>query len=148
MAGRAAIEASRCGVRVAMVMKREFGKSGTSAAKVAEAAGYNVADGLVDPEDNPEEHYKDILAAAAGTCDERLARIVAEDAPETLRELERMGAPFHMDGDRYLEVVGCFASRPRMRRNKRRHLLRTDPGRNLLSLRGTADRATIECMRD
>jgi succinate dehydrogenase/fumarate reductase flavoprotein subunit len=114
MAGRAAIEAGRLGARVAMVMKGEFGKSGTSAAKVAEAAGYNVADGLVDREDNPEEHYKDILAAAAGTCDERLARIVAEDAPETLRELERMGVPFHMDGERYLEVVGCFASRPRM----------------------------------
>jgi succinate dehydrogenase/fumarate reductase flavoprotein subunit len=114
MAGRAAIEASRCGASVRMVMKGEFGKSGTSAAKVAEAAGYNVADGLVDPEDNPEEHYKDIVTAAAGTCDERLARIVAEDAPETLRELERMGVPFHRDGDRYLEVVGCFASRPRM----------------------------------
>jgi fumarate reductase (CoM/CoB) subunit A len=114
MAGRAAIEGSRCGARVTMVMKGEFGKSGTSAAKVAEAAGYNVADGLVDPEDDPEEHYKDIIAAAAGTCDERLARIVAEDAPETLRELERMGVPFHMDGNRYLEVIGCFASRPRM----------------------------------
>jgi len=114
IAGRAAIEASRQGARVAIVMKGEFGKSGTSAAKVAEAAGYNVADGLVDPEDNPEEHYKDIVTAAAGTCDERLARIVAEDAPATLRELERMGVPFHLDGNRYLEVVGCFASRPRM----------------------------------
>ncbi len=114
LAGRAAIEASRWGARVSMVMKGEFGKSGTSAARVAEIAGYNVADGLVDPEDNPEEHYKDIIAAASGTCDERLARIVAEDAPETLRELERMGVPFHMDGGRYLEVTGCFASRPRM----------------------------------
>jgi fumarate reductase (CoM/CoB) subunit A len=114
MAGRAAIEASRQGARVAMVMKGEFGKSGTSAAKVAEAAGYNVADGLVDPADCPEEHYKDILVAAAGTCDERLARIVAEAAPETLRELERMGVPFHMDGNHYLEVTGCFATRPRM----------------------------------
>lgn len=114
MAGRAAIEASRQGARVTMVMKGEFGKSGTSAAKVAEAAGYNVADGLVDPADNPEEHYKDILAAAAGTCDERLARLVAEEAPETLRELLWMGVPFHMDGDHYLEVTGCFATRPRM----------------------------------
>lgn len=114
MAGRAAIEASRRGARVAMVMKGKFGTSGTSAARVAEAAGYNVADGLVDPADNPAEHLKDILAAAAGTCDERLARLVAEEAPATLRELERMGVPFHRDGDRYLEVTGCFATRPRM----------------------------------
>ncbi len=114
MAGRAAIEASRLGARVAMLMKGTFGKSGASAFKVAEAAGYNVADGLVDAADNPEEHYKDILAAAAGTCDERLARIVAEEAPASLRELERLGVPFHMDGSRYLEVTGCFATRPRM----------------------------------
>ncbi|MBI3086715.1 MAG: FAD-binding protein [candidate division NC10 bacterium] len=114
MAGRAAIEASRLGARVAMLMKGTFGKSGASAFKVAEAAGYNVADGLVDAADNPEEHYKDILAAAAGTCDERLARIVAEEAPASLRELERLGVPFHMDGNRYLEVTGCFATRPRM----------------------------------
>lgn len=65
MAGRAAIEASRLGARVAMVMKGTFGKSGASAFKVAEAAGYNVADGLFDPADNPEEYYRDILAAAA-----------------------------------------------------------------------------------
>ncbi len=114
MAGRAAIEAGRQGARVTLVMKGEFGRSGTSAAKVAEAAGYNVADGVVDPADSPAEHLRDILAAAAGTCDERLARIVAEEAPASLRELERLGIPFHMDGDRYLEVVGCFASRPRM----------------------------------
>jgi hypothetical protein len=44
-------------------------------------------------------------------------------------------APFH-------------APKARMRRNKRCHLLRTDPSRNLLPLRGTADRATIEWMRD
>ncbi|MBI2002101.1 MAG: FAD-binding protein [candidate division NC10 bacterium] len=97
-----------------MLMKGTFGKNGASAFKVAEAAGYNVADGLVDAADNPEEHYKDILAAAAGTCDERLARIVAEEAPASLRELERLGVPFHMDGNRYLEVTGCFATRPRM----------------------------------
>jgi len=114
IAGRAAIEASRQGARVVMVMKGTFGKSGASAFKVAEAAGYNVADGLVDPADTPEEHYKDILAAAAGTCDERLARIVAEEAAASLRELERLGVPFHMDGNRYLEVIGCFATRPRM----------------------------------
>ena len=114
MAGRAAIEARRKGARVTMVMKGKYGKSGASAARLAEAAGYNVADGQVDPEDNPEEHFKDIVRAAAGMCDERLARIVAEEAPLTLQELERIGVPFHKDGERYLEVVGCFATRPRM----------------------------------
>ncbi len=113
MAGRAAIEAHRQGARVVMVMKGKFGVSGASAFKVAEAAGYNVADGLVDPRDNPEEHFKDIVAAAAGTCDERLARIVAEDAGESLRELEQLNVPFVKDAGKYVELVGCFASRPR-----------------------------------
>lgn len=113
-AGRAAISAARLGASVRMVTKGAFGHSGSSAYKVAEIAGYNVADGQVDPADNPEEHLRDILAAAAGTCDENLARIVAEEAPATLPELRRLGVPFHMDGDRYLEVLGCFASRPRM----------------------------------
>lgn len=113
-AGRAAIAAHRRGAQVRMVMKGRFGHSGSSAYKVAEIAGYNAADGMVDPDDSPAEHLRDILAAAAGTCDERLARIVAEEAPATLPELARLGVPFHMDGERYLEVKGCFASRPRM----------------------------------
>lgn len=83
-AGRAAISAARLGASVRMVTKGAFGHSGSSAYKVAEIAGYNVADGQVDPADNPEEHLRDILAAAAGTCDENLARIVAEEAPATL----------------------------------------------------------------
>jgi len=113
-AGRAALEASLGGARVAMVMKGRFGKCGATAYKIAEMAGYNFADGSPDPEDSPAEHLKDILAAAAGTCDERLAAILAEEAPRTIRDLEAWGVPLVKDGDRYLAVVGCFASRPRM----------------------------------
>lgn len=64
-AARAALEARQRGAGVAMVMKGLFGKCGTTAYKVVEIAGYNAADGQVDPEDSPEEHLKDILAAAA-----------------------------------------------------------------------------------
>lgn len=113
-AARAALEASRRGARVAMVMKGTFGKSGATAYKVAEMAGYNFADGYPDPRDSPAEHLKDILNAAAGTCDERLAAILAEEAPRTIRDLEAWGVPLVKDGDRYLAVQGCFATRPRM----------------------------------
>ena len=113
-AARAALEASKRGVTVAMVMKGLFGHCGATAYKVAEIAGYNAADGLVDPEDSPEEHLKDILQASAGTCDERLASILAHEAPSTLPELESWNVPLEKDGGRYLEVLGCFASRPRM----------------------------------
>lgn len=113
-AARAALEACGRGARVAMVMKGLFGRCGTTAYRVAEIAGYNAADGLVDPEDSPVEHLKDILAAAAGTCDERLASILAHEAPGTLAGLEAWQVPLEMDGGRYLEVLGCFATRPRM----------------------------------
>ena len=113
-AARAALEAHRSGAGVTMVMKGSFGKCGATAYRVAEIAGYNAADGLIDPEDTPDEHLRDILAAAAGTCDERLARILAREAPATLRELEDWNVPLERVGDRYLEVLGCFATRPRM----------------------------------
>ncbi len=113
-AARAALEARREGARVVMVMKGLFGRCGATAYRVAEIAGYNAADGLVDPDDSPEEHLKDILAAAAGTCDERLASILAHEAPSTLPELESWDVPLEKEGDRYLEVLGCFATRPRM----------------------------------
>ena len=113
-AARAALEASQCGAKVAMVMKGLFGKCGATAYKVAEIAGYNAADREVDPEDSPEEHLNDILVAAAGTCDERLASILAHEAPSTLPELESWRVPLEKEGGRYLEVLGCFASRPRM----------------------------------
>lgn len=55
-AARAALEARRQGAAVTMVMKGTFGRCGTTAYRVAEIAGYNAADGLVDPEDSPKEH--------------------------------------------------------------------------------------------
>ncbi|GAX88561.1 FAD-binding protein [Effusibacillus lacus] len=114
-AGRAAIEAHDNGASVVVVMKGAFGTSGASAYKIAEIAGYNVADGVVDPEDTPETHFADIMRAAAGMADPKLAKILAEEAPQSLRGLEKMNVPFHKDEDgKYFEVLGCFATKPRM----------------------------------
>jgi fumarate reductase (CoM/CoB) subunit A len=87
-AGRAAIDAHDNGASVAVVMKGMFGTSGASAYKIAEIAGYNSADGVVDPGDTPETHYADIMRAAAGMADPNLAKILAEEAPESLKGLE------------------------------------------------------------
>ncbi|MBP1932643.1 FAD-binding protein [Ammoniphilus resinae] len=114
-AGRAAMDAHDNGAKVAVVMKGSFGTSGASAFKIAEIAGYNVADGVVDQADSPETHFADIMRAAAGMADPKLAKILAEGSIESLRRLEEMNVPFHKDvnGD-YLEVLGCFATKPRM----------------------------------
>ncbi len=111
---RAALEADRAGARVLLVNKGPLGKAGTTAFEVAEIAGYNAADGCADPLDTPEIHYRDIMAAALGTCDARLARILAAEAVATVAELESWGVAFEKKGDRHLAVEGCFATRPRM----------------------------------
>lgn len=113
-AGRAAIDAHENGASVAMVMKGAFGTSGASAYKIAEILAYNVADGEADPTDSPEIHYTDIMRAAAGMADPSLARIVAEGAIDSLRELERLQVPFHKNDDgSYFEILGCFATKSR-----------------------------------
>ena len=45
---RAALEAFQLGAKVTILCKGAFGKSGTTASRVADTAGYNVADAIVD----------------------------------------------------------------------------------------------------
>lgn len=115
---RAALEAHANGADTLIITKGKLGSSGTTAYEVAETAGYNAADGCVAG-DSPQQHYKDIINAAMGTCDHDLARVLAEEAPDSLAELERWGVPFEKKGDNHLVVEGCFASQPRMHIIKR-----------------------------
>ena len=47
--------------------------------------------------DTPESHARDTIAAGAGIVDEAVARIVAEEAPERIRDLLAYGVPFDRD---------------------------------------------------
>src|SRR5665648_1063816 len=80
-ASRAALEAKKSGLGVIMVVKGIFGKCGATVYEVAEKAGFKAVDSCGDPEDSVETHFNDIIFAAQGMADERLARIVAEEAP-------------------------------------------------------------------
>lgn len=112
-AARAAIEAADKGAQVLLVIKTQQEHTGATAYKVSEMAGFNVGDGCVDPKDNPDEHLKDILQAAQGMAIPELARIVAQNAGETLRDLECWGVPYEKDDNGYLEIQSCFSNRPR-----------------------------------
>jgi fumarate reductase (CoM/CoB) subunit A len=124
---RAALEAHDLGAKVTIVTKGAFGKSGTTAFRVADTAGYNMADGVVDPSDNPKSHFKDIMEAALGMAYEELAWILAREAPSTGLYLENLGIEFEKESTtgRYVEVTGCFATKPRM------HILR-DHGEKII----------------
>ena len=91
---RAAIEASRSGVQVTLVLKDKLGKSGATAFQVSEMAGYNSPDGVEDKLDNPESYFEDMVSAGKGMADPKLAQIVAENAESSVQELDDWGVEF------------------------------------------------------
>lgn len=111
---RAALAAAESGARVVLALKGLLGTSGATAYRVASVAGFQAATGLADPDDTPEEHFNDIVRAAQGMCDERLARLVAAEAPKALQDLVARGVDLDTEDGRPVVSTGCFASRPRM----------------------------------
>jgi L-aspartate oxidase len=88
---RAAIELSRHGT-VLCLAKRELTESNTQYAQ----GGIAVALG---PDDSPELHLQDTIAAGAGLVNEDAARVLVNEGPERVLELLQWGVRFDL-GDR------------------------------------------------
>ncbi len=112
-AAKAALEAKKSGAEVIMVVKGIFGESGATVYEVAEQAGFNAVDGCGDPKDSLETHFNDIMFSSQGMADEKLARIMAEEAPTALKELEEIGVNFEKKNGKHYTRIGCFASEAR-----------------------------------
>ena len=83
---RAAVSLQRHGSVVILTKAdRQAGSTGYAQGGIAAAVG---------PDDSPELHLRDTLAAGDGLCDEAAARVLVEDGPEYVRELEVWGAQF------------------------------------------------------
>ena len=83
----AAIEAARGGVTVLLADRSLIGRGGATVMAqmtVAAALGEEVPD-------DPQAHYDNTIAAGRGLCDEALSRLLCEDAPDCIRELDRWG---------------------------------------------------------
>ncbi|MGQ9732891.1 MAG: L-aspartate oxidase, partial [Candidatus Zipacnadales bacterium] len=80
--------------RVALVTKDRLLESSTFYAQ----GGIAVA---LYPEDSPEQHRADTLAAGAGLCDEPAVDILTREGPRLIERLVEMGAQFDMAGDRF-----------------------------------------------
>jgi L-aspartate oxidase len=67
----------------------------------------------VGPDDSPELHAKDTIAAGDGLCDERAVRALVEDGPRFVRELMEWGARFDRrpDGTLALAIEGAHSVR-------------------------------------
>ena len=108
---RAAVAAADCGAQVILVSKRKVGIAGATAFPVAEMAGYNAGD-IHIPGDT-QSHYEDIMKAAQGMADPKLAAITAANAPGTISKLEEWGVEFeHVEEDYYI-FKSCFSDSPR-----------------------------------
>ena len=103
----AAISAAEAGADVLMAVKGEHGASGSSARSagvVAAAFGHVGVDG--EPlADSADSHVADTLRLGCGLGSEPHVRVLAENAPEAVRELERLGVAFSKNGrGRYVQL--------------------------------------------
>ena len=109
---RAAIEANEHNASVIMVMKARFGKGGLSAPPTYD--GMAVPLGHTDPEDNPEEFFKNIIRISLGMCDEKLVRILAYESIDRFYDLVKWGmVPPGMVNGKYLQNKGDSHDRAR-----------------------------------
>jgi L-aspartate oxidase len=76
--------------RVLIVTKADPTESNTGYAQGGIAAA-------VGPEDSPEEHFADTMAAGAGLCEERAVRVLVEDGVTYVHELVEWGVQFDRD---------------------------------------------------
>jgi L-aspartate oxidase len=89
-----AVHASRAGWSVLVLTKGELAHSATRYAQGGVAAALDGG-----PEDSPELHRSDTIAAGAGLCDPDAVRVLVTEGPDRVRELIAMGAVFDQTGD-------------------------------------------------
>ena len=126
-ATRSALASVEAGAKTTMVLKKTLGKSGSTnwPRKGIYGSAWQAADGCGGTEDSPEIHFKDIMDAALGMADAKLAKILSEESPDRLNELDYWGFDLVKDPDNkkpHYSGYSCFASQPRahgMKANKK-----------------------------
>jgi succinate dehydrogenase / fumarate reductase, flavoprotein subunit len=105
----AAIEAARAGCRVLMLDRSLIGRGGATV-----MAQMTVAVALDDhAEDHWTHHLDDTLAAGRGLCDPRLSRLLCEDGPDCIREMDGWGVGWARKDGRIVSAFAPGHDRPR-----------------------------------
>jgi succinate dehydrogenase / fumarate reductase, flavoprotein subunit len=105
----AAIEAARGGARAFLVDRSLIGRGGATVMAqmtVAAALGEEVPD-------DPRHHYDDTIAAGRGLCDEPLAQLLCEEAPECIRALDAWGVGWARKDNHIAATLAPGHDRPR-----------------------------------
>jgi len=105
----AAIEAARAGCSVFLADRSLIGRGGATVMAQMTVA---VALGSQTP-DHWSHHYDDTLEAGRGLCDERLARLLCEEGPDCIRELEDWGIGWARKDGRITQAFAPGHDRPR-----------------------------------
>ena len=109
-ASRAALSARLAGAQVLVLAKAPLGVGGSTVHGASEIMSMGAA-GYGDAADNPEVHYRDTMAAASGFIDRDLVRVLAEDAPQRIRDLIDYGVDFdRVKDDSYKLIQSDFGS--------------------------------------
>ena len=105
----AAIEAARAGCSVFLLDRSLIGRGGATVMAQMTVA---VALGSETP-DHWSFHYNDTLEAGRGLCDERLARLLCEEGPDCIREMEEWGIGWARKDGRITQAFAPGHDRPR-----------------------------------
>ena len=138
----AALKASNARAKVIMVVKGKFGKCGSTPMAMGAASAVG---SWHHPEDNKEVHFRDTVKGGTYLNDQKLVRILVEEAPERVLELERFGAIWERtdNGKSYLLRIGGGHSHPRS------VYLEDRPGSEMLkAMKGELVRRNIEVLED
>jgi succinate dehydrogenase / fumarate reductase flavoprotein subunit len=105
----AAIQAARAGCSVFLAERSLIGRGGATVMAQMTVA---VALGSETP-DHWSHHYDDTLEAGRGLCDERLARLLCEDGPARIREMDEWGIGWARKDGRITQAYAPGHDRPR-----------------------------------
>src|SRR5215468_10913161 len=105
----AAIEAARAGASVFMLDRSLIGRGGATVMAQMTVA---VALGEETP-DHWSHHYNDTLEAGRGLCDERLARLLCEEGPEVMRQMDDWGVGWARKDGHITQAFAPGHDRPR-----------------------------------
>ena len=109
-ASRAALSAAQQGARVRLVTKAPLRTGGSTVHGASEIMSMGAA-GFGDKADGVEIHYQDTMRAGKGFIDPKLVRILAEDAPDRVRDLINLGVPLDQnEGGEFKLIKSDFGS--------------------------------------
>jgi len=105
----AAIEAARAGCQVLLVDRSLIGRGGATVMAQMTVA---VALGAETP-DSWNDHYRDTLKSGRGLCDEALARLLCEEGPECIRQMDGWGVGWARKNGHIAQAMAPGHDRPR-----------------------------------